>query len=152
VLLVALLSDGDTVGLSLAAPSCSVETKLACASGSNSPLRTTEYALQPGSYRAVIESTRGQPAAITAFTRPAAPAELAVFADDCATVLDIPSGGARIQGNTQNAHADFEAGCDVGGQSPGGAPDQLLRLTLDEPRRVILDMQGSNYQTLLSVR
>ena len=47
---------------------------------------------------------------------------------------------------------DFSAGCDVGGQDDGGAPDQILELTLTVPRRVILDMQGSAYKTMLSVR
>ncbi|HYP88449.1 MAG TPA: hypothetical protein VEQ59_09850, partial [Polyangiaceae bacterium] len=51
-----------------------------------------------------------------------------------------------------NAFPDFSAGCDVGGQSDAGAPDQILKLSLSAPRRVVLDMQGSSYNTMLSVR
>src|SRR6185369_11900407 len=41
---------------------------------------------------------------------------------------------------------------DVGGQPEGGAPDQILKLSLSAPHRVVLDMQGSAYRTILSVR
>jgi hypothetical protein len=40
----------------------------------------------------------------------------------------------------------------VGGQAEAGAPDQILKLSLSTPRRVVLDMQGSTYNTMLSVR
>ena len=36
--------------------------------------------------------------------------------------------------------------------TPSGAPDQLLRLELTAPRRVVLDMRGSGFDTLLDVR
>lgn len=152
VLLVALLSDGDTGGLSLTDPSCDAHSALTCVKAAVTPLRTSKYNVPAGSYRAVIESSRGTPVSLTAFTRPAAPPLLAPFADDCSTLIDIPPQGARIQGNTQNAFADFEAGCDIGRPTPGGARDQLLRLVLSEPRRVVLDMRGSQYETLLLLR
>ena len=35
---------------------------------------------------------------------------------------------------------------------PGGAKDQLLRLVLAQPKRVVLNMDGSTYSTVLDVR
>jgi hypothetical protein len=64
----------------------------------------------------------------------------------------MPVAGGRFQGNTANAHADYSAGCDVGNQAKGGAPDQMLHLVLKQKSRVILDMAGSSYATMLSVR
>ena len=48
--------------------------------------------------------------------------------------------------------ADFNAGCDAPGQPIGGARDQLLKLDLAQTRRVVLDMSGSFYTTILDVR
>ncbi len=48
--------------------------------------------------------------------------------------------------------ADFSAGCDAAGGPPFGAPDQILKLELTASRRVILDMTGSSYTTILDVR
>ena len=47
---------------------------------------------------------------------------------------------------------NFDESCDAPGTAPGGAPDQVLRLVLTEKRRVVLDMEGSSYQTILDVR
>jgi hypothetical protein len=74
------------------------------------------------------------------------------FADDCDGRVLIPEAGGRFIGNTSNSFPDFSGGCDVGGQAEGGAPDQMLELELSQARRVILDMQGSAYDTMLSVR
>jgi hypothetical protein len=49
-------------------------------------------------------------------------------------------------------YADYAACCYFGGAPPGGAPEQMLKLTLDEPRRVVLDSSFSNYVTMLAVR
>jgi hypothetical protein len=89
---------------------------------------------------------------LTALVRPAVPTTLVPFADSCADVLAIPSTGGFFQGNTANASANYVAGCDQGGQPPGGAREQLLKLELAVPKRVVLDMQGSGYNTLLDVR
>jgi hypothetical protein len=104
------------------------------------------------SYRAIIESARGNPVGLSYFERPSAPTVFVPLADDCQALVDIPEVGGHFTGNTSNAFPDFEGGCDVGGQDQGGAPDQILRLRLDGPRRVILDTHGSNFATMLSVR
>jgi hypothetical protein len=77
---------------------------------------------------------------------------VATSAEDCDTVIDLPSGGVSLQGNTSSAVAHFSAGCDVAGLGEFGAADQLLRLVLDERRRVFLDTGASAYRTLLAVR
>ncbi len=152
VLLVARISANDTAAVSLALPTCSEQTSLSCGVSSTSPVRARAYAVAPGAYRAVVESALGSPVTLTAFTRKAAPATLVAFADDCSAPFEIPAAGGRFKGNTANLHADFSAGCDVANQAKNGAPDQLLHLRLDTKSRVVLDMAGSTYSTMLSVR
>jgi hypothetical protein len=86
------------------------------------------------------------------FTRNAVPATLVPFADDCSAPFEIPEAGGRFKGSTANAHPDFSAGCDGSNQHEFGAPDQILHLALKAKSRVVLDMAGSTYQTMLSVR
>jgi hypothetical protein len=152
VLLVARISANDAGAVSLALPTCSEQTRLACGVSSTSPVRAQAYAVPPGTYRAVVESALGSPLSLTAFTRKAIPATLVAFADDCSAPFEIPATGGRFKGNTANLHADFSAGCDVGNQAKNGAPDQLLHLRLETKSRVVLDMSGSKYDTMLSVR
>ncbi|MFO0658270.1 MAG: hypothetical protein U0165_00335 [Polyangiaceae bacterium] len=82
---------------------------------------------------------------------PQAP-QLVPFADDCAGAFAIPSTGGRFQGNTSNANAQYKAGCDLGSVTGFGAPEQILTLTLDAKKRVVLDARGSSYAVLLDVR
>jgi len=152
VLLVERLSVGDTGAVSLALPTCSEQTRLACATSSVSPVRAHAYGVAVGAYRAIVESVLASPVTLTAFTRKATPATLVAFADDCSSPFEIPAAGGRFKGNTANLHADFSAGCDLGNQAKNGAPDQILHLRLESKSRVVLDMQGSQYSTLLSVR
>lgn len=152
VLLVERLSSGDTGAVSLLRPGCDEKASLSCAASDNSPVRARAFGLAAGDYAVVAESRVGAPVELTAYTRPAGPATLVAFADGCADAVKVPETGGRYSGNTSNAHADFEAGCDYGGVSAGGGPDQMLKLSLSAPRRVILDMSGSDYQTLLVVR
>jgi hypothetical protein len=153
VLLVERISQGDTGAVQLSAPLCGGPADmLSCGMGSPSPVRSAKYNVPAGDYRVVAESQYGQPVQLTAFTRPAVPPTLVVFADDCADALEIPPSGGRFQGTTANATADFNAGCDQGGVPPGGAKDQLLRLSLPDEKRVVLEMAGSGYTTLLDVR
>jgi hypothetical protein len=152
VLLVERISTHDTGAVSLATPACTEASRLSCGTSDNSPVRARAYAVAAGSYRAVAESELGDPVSLTAFTRKAVPTTLVALADDCSAPFEMPATGGRFQGNTANAHADYSAGCDVGNQAMGGAPDQMLHLALKRKSRVILDMAGSNYATMLSVR
>jgi hypothetical protein len=153
VLLVARVAETDQGALSLVRPPCAGSSDvIACENSLPSPLRVAARNVPAGELRAVVETQNATSARLTAFTRPAAPASVVPFADDCATATIIPEGGGLFLGNTSNAAPDYDAGCDFGAQMPGGAPDQMLKLTLTERRRVVLDMNGSGYQTLLDVR
>ncbi len=153
VLLLSRLSDEDRGALLLAKPSCaSPKSVLFCRSSEASPLRAVSYAVTPGEYRVVAESASGKPMSLEALLRPSKPATLVAFADECSTAVKIPSTGGRFEGNTANQYADYDASCDQGGGSAGGARDQVLRLDLEAERRVVFDMRGSDFDTLLSVR
>ncbi|HYP98468.1 MAG TPA: putative metal-binding motif-containing protein [Polyangiaceae bacterium] len=152
VLLVARISADDLAAVSLSPPSCTKDARLSCGVATTSPVRAQAYNVPPGAYRAVVESALGSPVTLTAFTRNAVPATLVPFADDCSAPLEIPATGGRFKGNTANQHADFSAGCDLGNQPKNGAPDQLLHLRLETKSHVVLDMGGSKYNTMLSVR
>ncbi|NUP14397.1 MAG: hypothetical protein HOW73_50850 [Polyangiaceae bacterium] len=152
VLLVQRVSQLDSGGISLALPGCEPQDLLACGFGGKSPNRARRRNLAAGDYRVVTESLFGLPQQVTAFVRPYAPATLVVFSDGCADAVEIPQTGGFFQGNTSNATANFSAGCDASGGPPNGAKDQLLKLDLDGPRRVIFDMSGSGYDTILNVR
>lgn len=153
VLLVERISNGDTGALQLALPGCTgFADQLMCAVGAPSPVRGVKHNLAAGSYRAVVETLQAQPTQLTAFVRPAVPPTLVPFADSCADAFTIPDTGGFFQGTTGNATADYDVGCDQGGVAPKGAPDQLLKLVLAAPKRVVLHMGGSAYNTVIDVR
>jgi hypothetical protein len=150
VMLVSQFSQGDTVAVSLAGLDCTATDRLSCAVSSLSPVRSSLHAVAAGSYRAVVESLQANPTTLTALVRAALPAVVVPFADSCADAITIPPEGGFFQGNTANAKSDYDAGCDLGGQS-SGARDQMLKIVLTERKRVVLDMRGSAYPTLLAV-
>jgi len=153
VLLVQIGSEGDTGGVLVAeAPCSSGEQALACQKGEDWPVRVVAHGVAAGSVRAVVETASGAPASLTAFRRPASNSVAVLRADECGDAVIIPEQGGRFEGNTSNLYADYSATCDYGGAGPTGATDQMLRLELSEPRRVVLDLQGSAYDTLLVVR
>jgi hypothetical protein len=150
VLLIMRVSSGDVGTVALAHATCETPA-LACANGT-SPLRAILRNAAAGSYRAVVESHLGNPVQLTPLVRPALPPTLVPFADTCATAPLIDERGGFFQGVTANAQADYSAGCDTAGTAPGGAPDQMLKLVLTAQRRVVFDMQGSTYTTILDIR
>jgi Putative metal-binding motif len=153
VLVVQRLSNGDSSAIELANVACSGPSDLiACTTTANSPTTVGKRDLAAGTYRVVTESSLGEPQQITAFVRKTAPAVIVPFADGCADAVTIPAIGGFFQGNTANATANFSAGCDNAGGQPNGAKDQLLRLNLASEKRVVFDMSGSGYATLLDVR
>jgi hypothetical protein len=106
-----------------------------------------------GDYRVVVADDLGLQGTVDALVRPTvAPTIIpAAGADTCAQAVDA-SGGGFFSGDTSTAHADYSNGCDAPTSPPGGAPDQVLSLTLAQPQRVVLDMEGSTYSTILDVR
>lgn len=152
VLLVQSFAEGDIAALGLAEPACSPADLLACESSDQSPLRNVVDQVPAGNYRVVSESAQGSSVSVAAFTRPAVAPTLVALADTCETALVIPETGGRFIGNTAQTNADHAATCDRSTVAGNGAPDQVLSLTLSEARRVIMDMRGSSYKTLLEVR
>lgn len=153
VLLVERTSQGDDAAVELALPSCAAPSDLlVCGAGTKSPVRAQKRNVAAGAYRVIAESTLAQDQQLTALVRKTAPATIATFSDACADRMIIPPQGAFFQGNTANAMADFPAGCDSAGGAPNGAPDQMFELDLVATKRVVFDMSGSGYNTLLDVR
>jgi hypothetical protein len=152
VLLVERIAQDDVGSIGLAAPACTPASALVCQAGASSPVRAARRNVPAGAYRVVAESALGEDVQLTAFVRNAVPPTLVPFADGCADALVVPPEGGFFQGNTANATADFSAGCDEGGVQGAGAKDQLLSLTLTAQKRVVLDMNGSGYNTILDVR
>lgn len=150
VLLVLRTSLGSSGTLSLASPPCAYADLLSCKSSLPSPMRVAARNVEPGAYRVIAELSDPTPAELTALVRKATPPVFVPFADGCDDAFDIPPEGGLFQGNTANVNAQFTAGCDQGGAV--NSPDQLLRLELTQKRRVVLDMNGSAFSTLLDVR
>lgn len=152
VLLLQSFSESDVTGLALARVGCAGTDTLVCESSRESPLRLYAHQVPAGEYRVIAESAEAHSVRLDAFTRPRTPAVLVPFSDTCDQAITIPETGGTFVGNTATVNADYGASCDFVLRVPPGAPDQLLKLALSRPRRVILDMRGSEYETLLLVR
>ncbi|HTV18917.1 MAG TPA: putative metal-binding motif-containing protein [Polyangiaceae bacterium] len=150
VLLVARFSPGDVGAVSLALPACNEGDSLGCTRTTEELSRVSRRGLPAGQYRVVTESLVGLPATVLAAVRPASAPTLVPGAEGCDDAVTIDERGGLYQGNTSNASQDLSASCDFA--TPSGAPDQLLRLVLTAPRRVLFDMRGSGFDTLLDVR
>jgi len=140
----------DQGGVSLDAPACTAN--IACATG-GTPVRVGKRNVPPGDYRAVVSDQLGLQGTLDALVRPTvAPTIIpAGGADTCAAAVDASAGGF-FTGDTSTAHSDYSNPCDAPTSLPGGAPDQVLALTLAAKGRVVLDMEGSTYTTTLDVR
>jgi hypothetical protein len=150
VLLLARFSPGDVGAVSLSLPACEEDGALGCTRTAEELARVSRRGLPAGEYRVVVESLVGLPATVLAAVRPALAPTLVPGAEGCDDALTIDERGGLYQGNTGNAAPDLSASCDFA--TPAGAPDQLLRLALTAPRRVLFDMRGSGFDTLLDVR
>ncbi len=146
------LTRGDTGAVALLDASCDGTEPLACVSGQDPPLRAVSHALPAGVYHVVSESLRANPVSVFAAVRPARPAIIVAGADTCDEAELIPEIGGLFTGNTGAAYADYTSSCDVANVTPGGAPDQILRLDLSERSRVILDGSDSRFSVLLNLR
>jgi hypothetical protein len=150
VLLIERIPQNEAGAVAFDAPACSVS--MACSTGST-PVRTRKRNVAAGDYRAVVSDQLGLQGTLDALVRPTvAPTLLgADAADTCATAIDASQGGF-FSGDTSQANADYSNSCDAPTSPPGGAPDQVLALNLSGPQRVVLDMEGSTYTTILDVR
>jgi hypothetical protein len=150
VLLVERIPQTETGSVSLDTPTCDMATTLACMTG-GSPVRAAKRNVAAGDYRVVVSDDLGQQGSVDALVRPTvAPTILRPgAAASCAQAIDASSGGF-FTGDTSSVGSGYSSGCDAPGQS--GALDQVLALNLAQPQRVVLDMAGSAYTTLLDVR
>jgi hypothetical protein len=152
VLLIERLAEDQRGSINLFELPCTDEDRITCTVSNLSPLRAAAHNVQPGSYPVVIESSAATAVTALALRRPAQPPTVVAFADTCEDAIEIPPEGGFFQGNTANVEADYDAGCDLQAQGEGGAPEQMLKLVLPEEKRVVMDMLGSSYETLLAVR
>src|SRR5262249_30553358 len=142
----------DNGGLSLNTPACTKSDLIQCTTGGNTvPFRVSKRNVAAGSYRVVVADTSGLSAELMPLVRPTI-APVTVTADDCTDALVIPETGGFFTGDTSSAKPNFNSGCDVTGLPTGGANDHMLRLDLTQPRRVIFDMTGSTFTTVLDIR
>lgn len=150
VLLVGRFPTTEQGAVSLSAVGCAKSDTLACQRDST-PARVGKRNIPAGTYRALLHDEHGERASLGAFVRPTT-APTPVTADGCADAHVIPLAGGFFTGDTSARAPDFSASCDGVGGPPAGAGDQLLKLTLPDRRRVLFDMEGSSYATLLNVR
>ncbi len=150
VLLVGRFPTTEQGAVALGGLACTKADTLVCQKDST-PARVAKRNVPPGTYRALIHDERGERASLGVFVRPTV-APVVVTAEGCSDAQIVPPEGGFFTGDTTARAADFSASCDGPGGTPNGAKDQLLKLTLTDRRRVILDMQGSSYATLLNVR
>ena len=151
VLLVARFPQTEVGAVSFDAPGCTTVDRLLCAAA-YTPVRVSKRNVPAGSYRAVVADTFAQPGSLTTLVRPTVVATAVAGADDCNTFIDVPPSGGFLTGDTTSMTANFDESCDVANSGPGGAADQVLRLVLTQTKRVVLSMDGSTYDTILSFR
>ena len=151
VLLVARIPETEQGAVSFDTPACSATTGLAC-TVATTPLRAGVRNVPTGDYRVVVADELGLTGTLQAlFRHTIAPTIVpAGGADTCAAAVDASSGGF-FTGDTSTAQPNYGEPCDAPGQPTGGAPDQVLALNLTQPQRVVLDMEGSIYTTVLDV-
>lgn len=151
VLVVSRFANNDVGGVSLNNPGCGTADLLECSTGGGVPIRVSKRNMPAGDFRVVIADQKALNTELLVLVRPTVP-PVSVTGDDCTNATVIPETGGYFVGDTTNAAANFSAGCDAPGQPIGGAKDNLLRLDLTQPRRVIFDMLGSSMTTLLDIR
>lgn len=151
VLVVGRFPSGEQGAVSINGPACTTVDRLACQAGA-SPARVAKRNLAAGDYKVVIADETGQTVQLSALVRPTVPPTPVTGADDCSSALIVPATGGFFTGDTSGMTASFDAGCDTPGMPAGGAKDQILRLDLAARQRVVFDMTGSTYSTILDIR
>jgi hypothetical protein len=149
VLAYARFEPNDVAAVALVDAACT--RNLACSVDQGQPARVSRRNLPAGEYRIVVGAERSRSAKLTILVRPTV-VPVTVAGDTCADPQVIPSAGGYFVGTTANANATFNAGCDALGQPNGGAKDRILRLPIAARSRLVVDMTGSTYTTLLDVR
>ena len=151
VLLVVRFPQSETgaVALDDAAP---CKASLLCEVDST-PVRVGQRNVAAGDYRIIVTDQLGLQGNVVALVRPTiAPIIVpAGAADTCAAAVDASAGGF-FTGDTSGSMGHYPSPCDAPTAPASGEPDQMLSLTFEQPQRVVLDMEGSTFTTLLDVR
>ena len=150
VLLLARVALNESGSVALEAADCPKDTNLACGIG-QTPAKASLRSVAAGDYRVVVGDQYGQTSKLIALVRPTLP-PTAVIADTCAEAATIPPTGGFFTGDTSTKTADYNTSCDAANQPTGTAKDQVLKLTLPSRKRVVFDMSGSEYNSLIDVR
>jgi Putative metal-binding motif len=151
VLVVGRFPQTETGAVSINGPACTTAERLACTEAFT-PARATRRNLAAGDYKVVVADQTGQNAQLNVLVRPTVTPTIVSGSDDCTSAVTIPATGGYFTGDATNLKADFNAGCDAPGMPLGGSRDQILRLDLTQQRRVVFDMTGSFFTTVLDVR
>jgi hypothetical protein len=150
VLLLSQIPQSEAGGLSFDTPACDAAGELACTTG-DTPLRVSRRNVRAGDWRVVVADQLGLMGTVEALVRnTVAPTIIPPgTAATCAAAVDASMGGF-FTGDTSTVGIGYQSGCDS--PSQGGEHLQVLSLNLTTPQRVVLDTEGSAYQTLLDVR
>ena len=154
VLVIGRFPPNEAGSVSLSRPGCGTADLVVppgCSMGP-SPQRVSARKLPAGSYRVVVADELGQTAQLTVLVRPSVAPTAVGPSDSCLAPFSLPAAGGFFIGDTTSSAPDFSAGCDAPGQPIGGANDQIMKLALAQKQRVVLDMIGSSYATILDVR
>jgi hypothetical protein len=152
VLIVGRFPQNETGAVSFDLPACDPASAILCSPTTSTPARIGRRNVAAGDYRAVLTDQLGEVDSLEVLVRPTAAPVNVSGADLCANAVTIPSSGGFFTGDTTNASANYSSGCDSPSAPPTGANDQVLLLNLTQPRRVVFDMEGSTYTTLLDIR
>ena len=151
VMLVGRFPQIELGAVSLDAAGCTANDKVVC-SAAYTPVRVSKRNVPAGSWRAVVTDQGGQKGSLTTLVRPTAPPINVTTADTCQDFVNVPAQGAFLQGDTTGKGAEFDEGCDATNLPMGGASDQIFRLVLPQPKRVVLSTDGATFPTILSLR
>jgi hypothetical protein len=160
VLLIERFPQTESGGVSFDTPACDMASMLACdvendgaPSAGPPPARVAKRNVPAGDYRVVVADELGLQGTVDALVRDTVAPTIIPSggAASCSAAVDVSNGG-YFTGDTSTVAQDFTSGCDSPSSPPGGEQAQVLSLTLANDQRVVLDMEGSSYQTLLDVR
>ncbi len=152
VLVIGRFPLNESGSVAINGPACTTADLVAPCTMGQTPQRVSKRNLAAGSYRIVIADELGQTAQLSVLVRNAVPPTAVGPSDTCLSAFPLPSSGGFFTGDTTGATADFNAGCDAPGQPIGGAKDQIMKLDLPQKQRIVFDMSGSFYTTILDIR
>lgn len=151
VLAIGRFAQNETGAVSINRAGCATSDVVTCVTG-QTPVRAARRKLAAGSYWIVIADELGQSAQLDVLVRPYAAPTSVTTSNGCTDAMTIPETGGFFTGDNNGATGDFDASCDAPGLPLGGAPDRLMKLVLSQRRRVVFDMSGSVFTTVLDIR